>query len=293
LLLLHNATGGRELIARAARRGKGLPARAIPLQVHHPASVGMDLLLGAIALGASQVVVLIEPDESPDYLAAMRAQQAITQTILHGLGYTGVHFDLLAVDDVDVFAQRVREFQPAVTAPPATFALGNDKRTTLEFAFEHLVGHAPEHPAEIGLPQGSPWGRVEVDRDTCVGACPVSALLDSTDRPCLRFIERNCVQCGLCEKTCPENAIRLTPRLLTGPERKQERVLNEAEPFCCVVCGKPFATRQLIDGMSARLAGHSMFRDGAALRRIRMCADCRVKDMMKAGGDASIFDYQK
>ena len=56
-LLLH-AEDSRDAIARLARRGKGLPARVIPVEVHHIASVGIDLWLAALAWGASQVAVL-------------------------------------------------------------------------------------------------------------------------------------------------------------------------------------------------------------------------------------------
>src|SRR5881396_557833 len=63
-LLLHNPGQSRALIAKLARRGTGLPARAIPLEVHHPASVGMDVLLAALAYGASQVLVLATPKEA-------------------------------------------------------------------------------------------------------------------------------------------------------------------------------------------------------------------------------------
>jgi ferredoxin len=40
-LLLHNALESRALIAALARRGRGLPARVIPLEIHHAASIGM------------------------------------------------------------------------------------------------------------------------------------------------------------------------------------------------------------------------------------------------------------
>ena len=58
------------------------------------------------------------------------------------------------------------------------------------------------------------------------------------------------------------------PRLLLTPQAKQEVVLNQAEPFNCVRCGKPFGTKQMIDSMVGRLAAHSMFarRDAAACR---------------------------
>ncbi len=81
----------------------------------------------------------------------------------------------------------------------------------------------------------------------CVGACPEGGAARCQGPPQLKFIERNCVQCGLCEKTCPEKAISLAPRLLLDPQAKAEVVLNEAEPFNCVRCGKPFGTRQMID----------------------------------------------
>ena len=132
---------------------------------------------------------------------------------------------------------------------------------------------------------------VDKDRCTlclsCVGACPASALQDNPQQPQLRFVEGNCVQCGLCERTCPEQAITLQPRLLLAPERRQPRVLNEAQPFACVRCGKPFGTLQGIEAMIGKLAGHSMFQ-GAALQRLKMCGDCRVRDMMQPGGELSI-----
>ena len=298
LLLFHNPATGHELIARTARRGKGLPARAMPIESYHVAAIGIDLMLGGIALGANQIVVLAGPTESPDYLEALRAQMAIAQAILHGLGFIGVHMSLLITDQPAQLEAEIWALKPAASVPPAAFSLSNDKRTTLEFALEHLAKYGRERPREIALPAGAPWGAVMVNKETCtlcmscVGACPESALMDSTDFPRLKFIERNCVQCGLCEKTCPEDAITLVPRLLLTPEWKAERVLNEAEPFQCVSCGKAFATRQIIDSMTAKLAGHSMFA-GVALERLQMCSDCRVADMMKAKDDVSIFDYVK
>ncbi len=105
----------------------------------------------------------------------------------------------------------------------------------------------------------------------------------------LRFLERNCVQCGLCERTCPEDAISLKSRLLLAPAAREARVLNEAQPFHCVSCGKAFGTRQMVDAMLGRLTGHSMFADAAALKRLQMCADCRVVDMMSNKNEISVL----
>ena len=113
---------------------------------------------------------------------------------------------------------------------------------------------------------------------------------DASERPSLRFIERNCVQCGLCLKTCPEQAITMEPRYVFTEETRTPVVLAEAQPFACVACGKPFGTRAMIDRMLGRLAGHSMF-GGEATRRLQMCADCRVIDMVSNPTESTIFDF--
>ena len=56
--------------------------------------------------------------------------------------------------------------------------------------------------------------------------------------------------------------------------------------FECIRCGKPFGTRSTIERIVAQLAGkHSMFKDGKAADRIKMCDNCRVVDQFDAGDD--------
>jgi ferredoxin len=273
-----------------------LPARAIPLEAWHVAAVGLDLMLPAIAYGASQVVVLCAGTEDPEYLAALRAQMAIGEAILAGLGRDGRRLALVEARDAASLAAAFAALEPAPpAAEPAAFAPSNDKRTSIEFAVEHLAKLAPGPVAEIALPAGSPSGEVRVDRDkctmcmSCVGACPESALMDGVDRPLLKFVERNCVQCGLCEATCPEDAIALSPRLLLGAPAREARLLNETQPFHCIRCEQPFGTKQMIEAMLGRLASHGMFSKPGALRRLQMCGDCRVVDMMSAKNEVSVL----
>jgi ferredoxin len=226
----------------------------------------------------------------------LREQMRIGEAIAAGLGRTGRHFALVEANDPRALAAAFEALDPAPAAPaPASFALSPDKRTSIEFAVEHLRELAPQPVEEIALPAGAPYGEVRVDREkctmcmSCVGACPESALMDGVDQPLLKFVERNCVQCGLCEATCPEEAIALAPRLLLGAAAREARVLNETQPFNCVRCGKPFGTRQMVQAMLGRLAGHSMFSGGDALRRLQMCGDCRVIDMMSAKDEVSVL----
>ena len=308
-LLLHSQEAGTAMVddlGRAAaldRSVRGVPARVVPLPLWHAASTGIDLWLSAFAYGANQVWVLVTGEEAPQYVAALREQMAVAEAVVQGLGYGGEHFRVIEARD----ARDLMALDAALGAPAAqgvhqraSFAVQPEKRATLDLALEHLLQDsakkAQRTAAEaIALPAASPWGTLQVNRDactlclSCVSACPASALQDNAERPQLRFIEKNCVQCGLCAKTCPENAITLAPRLLLGDARRQPRVLNEAKPFECVRCGKPFGTLKGVELMIAKLGGHAMFQ-GEAQERLKMCGDCRVVDIYSNPDEKKITD---
>jgi len=183
-------------------------------------------------------VVLAGMKEAAEYGEAVKTQMGFAGSMANGLGYSGEHFRLVAADDHAALEKELWALAPAATvSKAATYNLSPEKRTTLDFAIDHLAKQAPKPQEVIELGAGAPFGQVLVDKKTCtlcmacVGACPESALVDGRDRPMLKFIERNCVQCGLCEVTCPEDAITLVPRFLLTAQAKQEVVLNEAEPF--------------------------------------------------------------
>ena len=307
-VLIHDMEAGREAIRAVGRNagfgvrglgakgaGRGLPARVIPFESFHVASIGIDLLLGAICYGASQVRVMVTGRDTGGYIAALKEQMTFAAAILQGLGYAGEHFGVIESDDLE---RKLWSLASASgVARPATFNLSAEKRTSLDFSLEFLLKDSASKAGEITLPAGAPFGALSVNKETCtlckacIGACPEAALLDSPEAPQLRFIERNCVQCGLCEKTCPEDAIRLVPRLLFGAQAKEAVLLHEAEPYNCIRCAKPFGTRRMVENMVGKLGAHSMFAAGGALRRLQMCGDCRVIDMAGSTDEPSIFDY--
>ncbi|MGJ9417631.1 4Fe-4S binding protein [Massilia sp. CMS3.1] len=293
VLLLHSE-GGAPLIESVANdAAAGLQGRVIPLALHHTASVGIDVWLAALSYGAAGITVLMTHAEAPQYAAALRTQMDVAQTVLDGLGYAGPHFQLLRVETAQELAVALQHAPRGETAAQrASFNLAQDKRNTLDYALDHLYRNAREQPESVPLPAGSPFGAIVVNKQTCslcmacVGACPSSAIMDTPNAPQLRFVEQNCVQCSLCVNTCPEDAITLVPRMAFGETRKQTVVLNESQPFHCIRCSKAFGTLHMIENMLSRLSGHSAF--AGNLDRLKMCGDCRVKDMMQPEGELAV-----
>jgi ferredoxin len=294
-VLLFHGVPGAAMLVEMERQGQALPARVLPVGLHHAASTGIDVWLAALAYGAAGVAVLVTDEEAPQYIVALERQMGVVQEVMTGLGYAGPHVRLLHAVSAQDLAPALAH-APRADAPGrrASFNLARDKRDTLEYALDHLYRHAPVQPEEVALAPGSPFGALAVDKAACslcmacVGACPASALQDGAGLPQLRFIEKNCVQCGLCADTCPEDAIRLVPRLSFLPTRKQPVVLNETQPFHCIRCDKPFGTVRMVETMLARLAGHPAF--AGNLDRMRMCGDCRVIDMMTPQDEVKIGD---
>ena len=267
-----------------------LPDHVIPWKSEEVGNTGPEVWLSAIAYGARSITVVTVPETPPSVLASADRQVREVNAVLTGLGWPSETVRVIAVEEdaVPNWTNPGANQDVLAAFKPATYAGIENKRTVLRAAIDHLVAQAGDAPAEISLLAGTPFGEVQVDTEKCtlcmgcVAVCPAGAILDNKDRPCLSFIEWNCVQCGLCENTCPEKAISLNARLLTDSNiRMARRVLNEEEPFKCLGCGKPFTTQSMIQKMEEKLAGHRMF-EGDKMRRLKLCEDCRVKEMFEA-----------
>jgi ferredoxin len=126
-VLIHSQGAGAAVVdalGRAARvdRGvHGLPARVLPLEVWHTASVGIDLWLAAIAYGASQVWVLVTHEEAPAYREAIAGQMQVAEAILAGMGMAGEHFRIVGGGEVSRLRAPPASSGPAdATAPAAS-----------------------------------------------------------------------------------------------------------------------------------------------------------------------------
>jgi len=258
---------------------------ALIIVVEEVASVGSEIWLSALAWGAKSVRLFDLGNMPKSSRLALDQQIEMAQTLLVGANYPASSV-LLVSDLADLISNSA---MPPINA--TTHAAITGKREALYMAFDHLVAESEKKAALepiVRLPEGSIFGQVQVNQDNCtlcmacVSACPANALQDGHEKPLLGFIEANCLQCNICVNTCPESAMSISPRfLLNREQRKKPQVLHEEPAFCCISCGKPFATQSGISGIIEKLSGHSMFADEGSLNRLKMCDDCRVKDMME------------
>src|SRR5947209_4589841 len=270
VVLLHDEPHGTPLIEALARHGDGLPANVLPLSVNEVTQVGLEAVAAAFAYGASAMRFLIRAKPHHD-VAGLHKTIALAEPILAGLGFGTGRVATIETDDPFALGTALRAIDSKDGVPrPATFQPVGAKRDVLRLALRELH-HAAPAPADIvALPEGAPFGAVELNVEgctlclSCVSACPTGALSDDQERPVLRFAEDACVQCGLCKATCPEKVITLRPQLDFRAATAPARVLKEEEPFCCIRCAKPFGVRSSVERVAAKLEGkHWMFQNSA------------------------------
>ena len=287
IVLFHDSEHGSALIDALARHGDGLPADVLPFTVNEVTQVGLEAVVASFAYGAAGIRFLLRAKPLHD-LAGLSQTIAMADTIASGLGFSGQRFSTIETDDPDVLGEALRAVEPATAVEcPATFKTIGKRRDLLRFALHELHRVAPTPTDVIALPQGAPLGAVTVNTAgctlclSCVSACPTGALRDDPERPMLKFIEDACVQCGLCQSTCPEKVITLKPQIDFRAARAPARIIKEEEPALCVRCGKPFGVKSTIEKVAAKLEGrHWMYPAGdKRLDVVRMCADCRVVAM--------------
>ena len=268
VLLVHDEHGA-QMISLAARHGRGLPARVIPMEVTALSGFGHAEMLAALASGFAHVNVLIGPKTERD---ALDPQLALADAI------SADKITLLDVADPDLLSDHLFNQTHAKALDAPILPLGTRRQVA------RLSAKALNPDIEkIALPEGAPYGAVVVDTEACtlclacVSLCPSGALGDNPDLPQLRFQEDACLQCGLCTNVCPEKAITLAPQLDLTDAAFTQTILNEEEPFACVECGTLFGVKSTVEKIMEKLAGnHAMFANPAAARMIQMCDACRI-----------------
>lgn len=240
---------------------------------------GLDVWMGALAYGASQIWLFDGGDLTAETRKALTEQIGQGEAILTGLGYPE---GMIQLAEANAF-----RFLQHPSVERARFAVDEDKRTMIRHSVEHLAQQMNAGAQVCPLPNPASFGAIEVSTNdctlcmSCVSVCPEQALMAGSETPLLKFIEANCVQCGICAKACPEQAIDLQPRYLVDNKAAREpRLLHREQPFHCIECGEPFATRSMIMTILEKLEHHPMFQ-GDKKRRLMLCEHCKVTAMFE------------
>ena len=236
VVMFHDAEHGLALIEALARHGNGLPANVLPVEVNEITQVGLEAVAAAHAYGASAVRLLTRAKARHD-IAGLKKTIELAQPILTELGFAGARVEAIETDDPDGLDEALRgigSLDP--TLKPATFVPTGNKREVMRLALRELHAAAPSPIDIVPLPEGAPFGTIEVRVEgctlclSCVSACPTGALSDDPERPVLRFAEDAYVQCGLCKATCPEKVISLKPQIDFRAATALARVILQEEP---------------------------------------------------------------
>jgi ferredoxin len=238
--------------------------------------VSVPIILGALAGGAKEVGLLGCGDYcQSEQSAGALSRVAFCNQILNGSNGTGgqQRVRMIDPDDLPAVTEKINQER----APGGQSISGYGPRAASgPILATVLNGQVPvtEHPA-------SPLGIVEIDSATCTAceacaiACPIGALASSRsdDQISLTFDHSDCVACGRCVEVCPETeneTIKLTKATDLNALKAGRRTLIESAETLCERCGKPVASRGMLNRIAAILGP-----EFDAQNMERLCVQCR------------------
>ena len=282
VILFHDNILGSELITDT------LSGDVLPIAMEEITVASIDHWLAALAHGAREVLILNTDATAPTLTQMLQGELTLANRILDEMGQPQ-RLRLISATDLVTLEQPLAISTTWPVIVPMTLntnaGASNAKRDILYQAIDHLNSQAGAIQTQLTLPN-VPYGQVKLNVDkctlcmSCVSTCPTQALKDGGESPALRFVEQDCVQCGLCESSCPENVISLVPQINFDQQSRQGvTTLKEEAPFECIRCGSAFATQSMVHKMVEMVGAHSAF--STNIERLKMCGDCRVKDMFE------------
>lgn len=277
VILFHDNAIGAELL------DDNLAGEVIPVALEEITVASIDHWLAVLAAGARQVLILNTEATAPTLTQMLKGELSLANSMLDEMGQPQ-RISLISPDTLNDLQDLLNVSQDWPVIVPCT-SMPTHKREIIFAALDHLNSQAGAIDTCLQL-GNIPYGTVNINVDkctlcmSCVAICPTMALKDGGEKPALNFVEQDCVQCGLCEAACPEKVISLTPQInFDQAARQQQQALKEEPPFECIRCGTPFATQSMVHRMLDMVGAHSAF--SANIERLKMCGDCRVKDMFE------------
>ncbi len=275
--------------SKQALQKSSLPSQVLAIELEELASVGLDSWFYSLSYGAKQIL-LFDGALHQKTRKTLDKELADAHSLLQALD--------LKTERISYFSSIDEPFSDfiQITKSPAFIKGTNIQGTKRERLASALDLLAKQRGRSISagnlspitpMSSSSPYGSISINTSdctlclSCVAACPTDALKAVETHPGITFYEQACVQCGLCEQSCPESVIELHPGYNWDKEKRQGQVLLHEEAAAkCISCGKAYAPISMINMLIKRLEGHSHYQEDA-IKRLSMCEDCRVRDMVQ------------
>ncbi len=253
-----------------------LPAGVAPLVVEKTGFLGENNLIALLQESGSQAVVY-----APKLSTGTEEAAALLNSIWEKLYNKPAVFIARNPQELEA---ALAEAAPVAGSRHSTRNAQRSKRRQFTDRLETAVGAGSF--GAVASTEHLRYGRIHVDEAgctlclSCVTGCTSGALRAVEADGALVGEFSQCTQCGECAVVCPEKVITLEN---SGIELSAswfgDVTLAKDEPFCCVECGKPFATNKSVMKIVAML--EPLFvTDPIKARTLRCCADCKPKVML-------------
>jgi len=258
----------------------------LPLLVSCVDSVSEAHILRAFDMGADGVLLLKCEDCLP--VAGESAVKFANMTLgAFGLGERVKRIQVDA-DEPGTFVSAVADFVQGLSQSPIKEKkpIQLDKTAKRDVILSLVHGLSVKtgiSPNFVEEDTGFPFADITISEkcticNACMNMCPMNAILRKENK--VNFIYGHCISCGLCEKACPEGALKLNKVLdFAKLSDLKEITLAESELVKCEACGKAFITRAALNRTSNLIRGSEGSDELSTEERLgllKYCEDCRA-----------------
>lgn len=224
----------------------------LPLFVPSINAVNEAHILRAFDLGADGVILLgceqCESETAAKFANTVLSAYNLGERVMtiRGDGYS-----------TESLAHEITDFAERLAPNPKKGKPAEIKSDVKRYVLIDLIKNLSEDIPAFAEKDNFPFANIIVGDEctlcsACVNMCPTLALTKEDGK--LTFAYPRCIACGLCEKACPEDAIKIEQvfdlEKLTG----EPFTVFESELVRCARCGTPFASKAVIERIGGTLS---------------------------------------
>lgn len=266
--------------------GGTLPHGVLPVVVPSLGRLNSFFLLYPFSLGAIGIGLI--PCSKKDCYCGVKLEDvekeiSLTDAILKSFNEDGYRLTLMHADSPAEIEKEIKEFGEGARRRVKNVIARGHSLTDLLINISEVTGKGFLLEGYNAIPKGIVWLK---DKSSCTFCgvcekhCPANALrLEAVDG-CkeLTFSYNDCIACSECVLRCPERNLRMKKLLDTERLKKAETIsLAREDAILCRNCATPFINQALLRRIKEK-SGLS----GSGMDFITLCPDCRVKTVFSS-----------